>query len=432
MTLLPLIAAIYFLVAGGPFGLEDIVSKSGYTGAILILLVTPVIWAVPSALMVSELSIALPDQGGYYVWVTRGMGSFWGFQEVWLSLAGSVFDVAIYPVLFVSYLGHLAPWMTAGGRGAVLEIALVAAAAAWNLMGAKSVADSSLAMGIVLLAPFAVLTVYGFLHRATPTAGAVPLHNVDLLGGILVALWNYMGWDYASTVADEVDRPQRTYPLAMAGAVALVAVTYVLPIAAVAMTGLDANRWSTGGWADVAKAVIPGAGQAIAVLITIGGVLGAWGTLNAQTMQYSRLPAVMADDGLLPPVFSRRRAANGAPWVAILACAAAWMVCLQLSFVKLIVLDVLLTGLSLLLEFAALVALRIREPELPRPYRVPGGLAGAIGVGLLPLALLVLTAVRNQVEPVGPLNALELGAILVAAGVPAYWWANRQRRKAIG
>jgi amino acid transporter len=382
--------------------------------------------------MVSELSSALPDQGGYYVWVKRGMGSFWGFQEVWLSLAGSVFDVAIYPVLFVSYLGHLAPWMTAGGRGAVLEIALVAAAAAWNLMGAKSVADSSLAMGIVLLAPFAVLTVYGFLHRATPTAGAVPLHNVDLLGGILVALWNYMGWDYASTVADEVDRPQRTYPLAMAGAVALVAVTYVLPIAAVAMTGLDANRWSTGGWADVAKAVIPGAGQAIAVLITIGGVLGAWGTLNAQTMQYSRLPAVMADDGLLPPVFSRRRAANGAPWVAILACAAAWMVCLQLSFVKLIVLDVLLTGLSLLLEFAALVALRIREPELPRPYRVPGGLAGAIGVGLLPLALLVLTAVRNQVEPVGPLNALELGAILVAAGVPAYWWANRQRRKAIG
>jgi amino acid transporter len=429
MTLLPLIAAIYFLVAGGPFGLEDIVSKSGYTGAILILLITPVIWAVPTALMVSELSSALPDQGGYYVWVKRGMGSFWGFQEAWLSLAGSVFDVAIYPTLFVSYLGHLAPWMTAGPRGALLAIALVAAAAAWNLMGAKSVGDSSLAMGIVLLAPFAVLTVYGFLHRGAPAGAAIPLHNVDLLGGISVALWNYMGWDYASTVANEVDRPQRTYPLAMAGAVALVAVTYVLPIAAVAMTGLDANRWSTGGWADVAKAVIPGAGagQAMAVLLTIGGILGAWGTLNAQTMQYSRLPAVMADDGLLPRIFSRRRAASGAPWVAILACAAAWMLCLQLSFVKLIVLDVLLTGLSLLLEFAALVALRIREPELPRPYRIPGGLAGAVGVGLLPAALLVLAALRNEAEPVGPINALELGAILVVAGVPAYWCANRLR-----
>jgi len=429
MTLLPLIAAIYFLVAGGPFGLEDIVSKSGYTGAILILLITPVIWAVPTALMVSELSSALPEEGGYYVWVTRGMGRFWGFQEAWLSLAGSIFDVAIYPTLFVSYLGHLAPWMTAGGRGTAMAIALVAASAAWNLMGAKSVGDSSLVMGIVLLAPFAALSVYGLLHRGGPSGQPIPLHNVDLFGGILVALWNYMGWDYASTVADEVDRPQRTYPLAMAGAVALVAITYVLPIAAVAVTGLDANRWSTGGWADVAKAVIPsaGVGQVMAVLITIGGMLGAWGTLNAQTMQYSRLPAVMANDGLLPPIFSWRLARTGAPWVAILACAAAWMLCLQLSFVKLVVLDVLLTGLSLLLEFAALVALRIREPQLTRPYRVPGGIAGAVGVGLLPAALLVLTAVRNEVEPVGPINALELGAILVVAGIPAYWLANRGR-----
>src|SRR5579863_737721 len=164
MTLLPLIAAIYFLVAGGPFGLEDIVSKSGYTGAILILLITPVVWAIPSALMVSELSSALPDQGGYYVWVTRGMGRFWGYQEAWLSLMGSVFDVAIYPTLFVSYLGHLIPWMTAGSRGTVLAILLVAAAAAWNLMGAKSVGDSSVAMGVILLAPFGVLALYSVFH----------------------------------------------------------------------------------------------------------------------------------------------------------------------------------------------------------------------------------------------------------------------------
>ena len=62
-------------------------------------------------------------------------------------------------------------------------------------------------------------------------------------------------------------------------------------------------------------------------------------------------------------------------------------------------LDVLLKGLSMLLEFAALVALRIREPALPRPYRVPGGLAGAIAVGIPPVALLVLTAVRTEAEP---------------------------------
>ena len=71
------------------------------------------------------------------------------------------------------------------------------------------------------------------------------------------------------------------------------------------------------------------------------------------------------------------------------------LLCLELPFVKLIVLDVLLTGLSILLEFAALVFLRIREPYLSRPFRVPGGLWGAVAIGVPPLAFLVLTVLRT-------------------------------------
>ncbi len=107
LTLLPLIAATYFIVSGGPFGLEDIVSKSGYAGAILILLITPLVWSVPTALMVAELASAFPQEGGYYVYVTRGLGRFWGFQEAWLSLVGSIFDMAIYPTLFRGLFGPL-------------------------------------------------------------------------------------------------------------------------------------------------------------------------------------------------------------------------------------------------------------------------------------------------------------------------------------
>jgi amino acid transporter len=154
VTLFPLIAAIYLMVAGGPFGLEDIVSKSGYAGAIAILLATPVVWSLPTALMVSELASALPSEGGYYVWVTRAMGRFWGFQEAWLSLAGSVFDMAIYPTLFVDYLGHFAPTLTAGGRGIWIGVALIAAVRAmesagredggWKLAGADHRAAGSI------------------------------------------------------------------------------------------------------------------------------------------------------------------------------------------------------------------------------------------------------------------------------------------------
>jgi amino acid transporter len=423
MTLIPLIAATYSIVAGGPFGLEDIVSRAGYVGAISILLLTPLFWGLPTALAVSELASAIPEEGGYYAWLRRALGPFWGFQEAWLTLMGSIFDMAIYPTLFVGYLSHFAPALTAGHRGILVGMALIAVAAAWNMLGARLVAGSSLWLGILLLAPFAVLTGYGFLHPA-PAATAGP--HLDFLGGILVAMWNYMGWDNASTVANDVERPQRTYPLAMAATLAIVTLTYILPIVAVAVTGLPASRWTTGGWAEVAQAVTGGAfGAGLAVAIGIGGMLGAVDTLNSLTMTLSRLPAVMADDGYLPKIFTWRTAKTGAPWVAILGCATAWAVCLNLSFSKLIMLDVLLTGLSILLEFVALVALRIKEPNLPRPYRVPGGLFGAIAIGIPPAALLVLTVVRNEAEPVGPFNALEFGAILIAAGFAAYFATRR-------
>ena len=429
LTLLRLIAATYFIVAGGPFGLEDIVARSGYGGAILMLLITPLVWALPTALMVSELASALPVQGGYYVWVKRGMGRFWGFQEAWLSLVGSVFDMAIYPTLFVAYLGHFVPAATAGRRGLWIGVGLVAITALWNLLGARAVGGSAVVMGALLLTPFAVLAVYAVLVHSDPRPAAAAGIHADYLAGIMVAMWNYMGWDNASTIGSEVERPQRTYPLAMAGATLIVTLSYIVPIAAVATTGLAPSAWSTGGWAEIAQRVVqPAHGPLfLAAAITAAGMLSALGTQNALTMVFPRVTAAMAQDGLLPRVFARTSRKTGAPWVSILACAAAWALCLQLSFVKLIMLDILLTGLSILLEFAALVALRIREPDLPRPYRVPGGLFGAIAIGLPPLALLALAVVRNDAEPVGPINALQLGLLLIAAGVVTYALMGRRR-----
>jgi amino acid transporter len=426
LTLGPLVAAIYFIVAGWPFGLEEIVSKSGYAGAMLILLITPLIWSLPTALMVSELASAIPEEGGYYVWVTRALGRFWGFQEAWLSFVGNMFDVALYPMLFVSYLGHFSPAATAGARGLWIGAGLILAAALLNLLGAKVVAESSFAFSALLLSPFAALTVYALLHRA-PAAHAIPLSHIDFLGGILIAMWNYMGWDNASLVANDVENPRRTYPLAMACAVGLVAFTYIAPIAAVATTGLDPNRWTEGGWAVVAGALWQGTGgAAIVAAMTAAGLIATFGTQNALTLAFARLPVALAEDGYLPSWLARKTR-SGAPWTAIALCAAAWIACLFLSFSKLLSLDVLLTGTSLILEFAALVALRIRQPDLPRPFRIPGGTAAAVAIGIPPLALLILAAARSEVEQVGPLNALELGSILIAAGCAIYYFARRNK-----
>ncbi len=126
------------------------------------LIAIPVVWSLPTSLMVGELASALPEEGGYYCWVRRALGGFWGFQEAWLSMAASVFDMAIYPVIFVLYLGRIEPAWTAGGRGTLWALAVIVLCAAWNLRGARAVGEGSVGLFCVLLSPFVVLTAVGF------------------------------------------------------------------------------------------------------------------------------------------------------------------------------------------------------------------------------------------------------------------------------
>ena len=255
----PLVAATYFMVAGGPYGIEDILGGAGYARAILILLLLPLLWSLPTALMIGELAAAIPAEGGFYVWVRRGLSPFWGYQESWLSLTASVFDMALYPSIFVLYLGKFSPALTAGPRAYLWSLAVVVLCCFWNLLGAPEVGNDSVWLFALLLAPFAVFVVLGFWHgfAAHPAldwgrTAATPGAPLGLSTAILVALWNYMGWDNASTIAREVENPQRNYPRAMIGAALLTAFTYVLPLAAMAAAGLSPQGFSTGSWAVAA------------------------------------------------------------------------------------------------------------------------------------------------------------------------------------
>jgi amino acid transporter len=423
-----MIAATYFMVAGGPYGLEEVVQKTGYVATLLILVVTPLLWSLPTAMMVSELATAIPEEGGFYIWVRRGMGRFWGFQETWLTLAGSVFEMALYPNLCVAYASRFMPGLQSGHRGLLLGFAMIALCTAWNILGARSVGEGSVWLNVALLAPFVALIVLALGMDRGGMPASVPLRQVDLLGGVLIAMWNYMGWDNLSTIAGEVEAPQRTYSRAMFGAVLLVVVSYVLPVAAVARTGIDPNSWTTGGWVDVAQLI---GGETLAIAIALAGVIGAIGSFSALMLSFTRLPLVMAGDGYLPCAVTRLHSRTGAPWIAIIACAFLWAVCYPLGFEKNLILDVLLTGLSILLEFWALAALRIREPQLARPFRVPGGITGAVGIGLPPLALMVVAVARNRNEFFGNTNGLVIGLVIIAAGVLLYFFSRMmQRRKA--
>jgi amino acid transporter len=420
------------MVSGGTYGTEDIIHGAGYLRGIIILLLTPLLWSLPTAYMIGELSSALPCEGGYYAWVRRGMGNFWGFQEAWLSLIASIFDMAIYPTLFVAYLTRLFPWFSVGHRGVMVGLAVVIVCAGMNIAGIRVVAISSLWLFFLLSVPFALIVVIApFKIGALSGAVTAPTTStVGLVGGLLICMWNYMGWDNASTIATEVRRPQRTYPKAMLLAVAVVAVTYILPFAAMWLTGISASAFETGSWADLAGMMGglvagPVAAKAMRVGLVLGGMMSAFGMFNALVMSYSRLPLAMAQDGMLPSVFAKQHPKTRAPWVAILVCATGWAMCLGLGFERLVTLDILLYGLSLMLEFVALVALRIREPELRRPFRVPGGMLGAVLLGVCSLLLLGFSIFHSEGEQIWGMSGLTFGALLIAAGFVVYWATKR-------
>ena len=412
-------AATFFMVSGGTYGTEDIVHGAGYGRAILILLLTPLLWSLPTAFMIGELSSALPFEGGYYAWVRRAMGNFWGFQEAWLSLIASIFDMAVYPTLFVAYLTRMFPWFQENHRGVAVALGVVIVCAALNIMGVKVVSTTSLWLFFALSAPFAAIFLLApFKIHALVNAVTKPTtSNVDILGGLLICMWNYMGWDNASTIATEVERPQQTYPRAMLATVAIVSASYVLPCAAMWITGLPASSWETGAWADIAQLM---GGPVLRIALVAGGMMSGFGMFNALVMSYSRLPLAMAQDGMLPKVFGKLHRKSRAPWVAILALAIGWGLALNLGFERLITLDIMIYGASLTLEFVALIFLRIREPELKRPFRVPGGLVGAIAVGIPPVLLLGFAIIRSEHEVVLGMSSLLFGLILIGAGVVAY------------
>ena len=420
LSLLELAGVTYMIVSGGPYGIEELIGSSGYAIAVLVLLVVPILWSLPVALMVGELAAAVSAEGGFYVWVRRALGPFWGFQEAWLSLAASVFDMTAYLALFVLCLSRI--WAAAMLYSFWIGTAIVIISVCWNLMGAKPVGEGSLVMAALLLAPFVPLIFLALGHGArVPIAGGPPGEH-DFMAGILVAMWNYMGWDNASTIADEVEQPQRNYPRVMLLALVAICFCYVVPTLAVWHAGLPLNAWTTGSWITIAGTL---GGNVLEMTMTVCALISTFGIFNSLTLSLTRLPLAMAEDGCAPRLFAMRLP-NGAPWVAIMACGILWICALGLTFDRLVMLDVLLYGASLVLEFVALTVLRIREPELRRPFRMPGGIAGTVIAALGPIALLACALVKSRGEKLGNFSAFALGIAVATMGLVIGFVAVRE------
>lgn len=411
LNLSSLIALTFFCVAGGAYGLEDALGAAGPLIALLGILIVPWLWSFPTALMTSELSTAMPEDGGYVVWVNRAFGRFWGFQEGWLSWLCSFADNALYPVMFVDYLAYLRGDMSTFERW-LIGVSLVTGVTWLNVRGIRLVGLASIVFTFIVLAPFAVMVAAG-APQVQPANWLLRSDTIDWALLLSILLWNTSGWDNAGCCAAEVAEPNRAYPRAMIVTVVLVTTVYLLPVAVGAGIATDWSQWKEGYFPSVAGQI---GGAWLGIWLTLAGLVAAAGMLNALLCTSARVPFAMAERGMLPQPLSRLHERHATPWVAILVNSVGVSVLIPFSFQELIEVDMFLYAAALILEFAALIWLRIKDPNLPRPFRVPFGTAGVVAMSMPPMALCLASIVISDVAT----KYVSLGGI--ALGLFVYRW----------
>ncbi|RKE17024.1 APC family permease [Streptomyces sp. TLI_171] len=394
VSLVPLVALIFFSVSGGAYGIEPLFSTSGPGMGILLIVVAPLIYSVPHALVCAELGTAIPVEGGYYHWVKRGLGRFWAFQQGLLQWVCSFVDMALYPVMFTSYLESLVGAVAPGKHvlfevvglqvdlNWLIRVAVILVFTLLNLMGAGWVGESSVAFAAICLTPMLILTAVGAYHLLAD--GINPISSMtaeqgqsgwNAFGaGLFIVMWNYSGWDSVSTVAGEMENPKKHLPRALFWSVLLIIVGYLLPSLASLAVGANGDAgwktWDDGSFSDIAGEL---AGPWLQYTVTIGGLFASVAMFSALLASYSRLPSSLSRDGYLPGWVSKESRRYRMPIASIIGSSVVYALFCFSKFETLVIYDVFLTNLGILLEVAALIALRIREPHLERPYRIPGG-----------------------------------------------------------
>lgn len=305
-------------------------------------------------------------------------------QEAWWSLWNTIALMAVFAVLFVTYLGFFVP--------SLLERTLMAAVLRWcvatgvvltgtlvNLRGAKDVGRSALIGATLVAGTFIVFGALGLVQHGEASMQAIrtSINSVKpsaLVIGLSILVFNFSGWDNVSTFAAEVDDPQRTYPRALTWSMLIVCLAYLLPVLAGLGMVTDLSYWTAdAGWPAIGRLV---GGPFLGGVFALLGMVSMWSMYANQLLYASRLPLVLAADGFLPAPLARVRTEAAVPATSIVALSVIVSLLVGFSFNDLAVLSGVLYTAALTLEFISLVVLRVREPLAIRPFRAPGGWIG--------------------------------------------------------
>jgi basic amino acid/polyamine antiporter, APA family len=375
------------------------------------------------ALSLAELGSAMPEAGGIYTFISRGFGPLWGFLCGWmLFTVATSGSIATLGAAFPIYLGAFVPLTpTTTKIAGVVVIALLT----WiNIVGVKNGARVGNFLTGCKVGGLVVMVLAIFFLPAHPDAAAAPAMAAPLptgpvapamIGVALVAvLWAYEGWHDVTFAAGELHDPQKNFPRAIVGGVGIVIVVYLLAnfaylkvltpaeIAASDRVALTAMTRVTGVWGGK--------------LLTAAILCSILGAMNALILAGPRAYYQMAKDGLFIDRVSRVHPKWRTPVDALLIQGvwSAFLVLFIGGFSQLFTYVIFGGWIFYALAVLSVVALRRKEPNLPRPYRVPGYPIVPILFVLTAGAIVVNTLIATPREST-------IGLAFIALGIPVYF-----------
>ncbi|MEE8342660.1 MAG: APC family permease [Gammaproteobacteria bacterium] len=403
---------IFCLCAAGAYGIEEMIPQAGPGLTLVMLIVLPFLWSTPMGLVAAELGSALPQEGGYYKWVQRACGEFWGFQAGWWRTISVYFDNTLYVVLAGSYLGsvlHLS-----GLQEYLFKASVIIVFTYINIPGIDVGAVSTIISILVLMA-FGLVAAVGFAQWQTnPFVPFIPpgqslLQSVGY--GLAIGMWVYSGYESMSTVAGELKDPQ-VIPRATLLTVPLIMAVYILPtMGGLASLGQWSEWASEGGlsYGGMVTQVVP----ALGVFFVFIAIIAQFSIFNTYIASGSRGFFALAEDNLAPKVLVKCSKERGVPYIAVLSLGIFSLVVCMFPFGVIVVVDVMLFMSAYALIFISACILRVREGDLPRPFRIPIGTKVFIAMCVPSLIIIFIAFFINGTDYfVGGMTALVTGPIM--------------------
>ncbi len=417
---------------------KSMVQNVGSAEMVIFVFVFGGLLSLAGALTYAELSAAMPEAGGEYVYLREAYGPFfaflYGWTQMWVAKSGSIATLA---TAFFTYMANFFPALEGVitefhvpllglltiKTGQIFAMVVIGLLGWLNYFGVKVGGNVQVGVTVVKVGLIAMLIVVGLtfsggnmanFSSSVPAPGGV----AGFFAALVAALWAYDGWNNVSMVSSEVKNPQRNLPLALIyGTVAVMAIYilanlayfYVLPASGVAGSDRVAAAMMRQVWGD---------GGANAV--SVAAMISIFAALNGSILTGARVPYAMARDRLFFRSIGDVHPKYFTPANSIIALTA-WSMVLILSggydqlFTYVIFASWILYGMAT----ASVLVLRRKRPDMPRPYRALGYPVVPIIFVLVAAALIVSTLQKSPRESL-------MGLGIMATGIPFYLYWKRK------